>query len=50
MYNVMWENEVEDLFATMLAMVIIVVDDYVSSANIIFNGVYMIFIVLTDIQ
>ena len=49
-YDMVWEDGVEDPFATMPAVVLVVVDDYTSFAIIVFNGMHVVPVVLADAQ
>lgn len=44
-YNLNWDDQVTDVFNTILAIMIMQVDSYTGSSNVEINGVYMVPIV-----
>ena len=48
-YNIVWEDRVKDLIATMQAMVLVAVNIYAGSTSIVFNSMHMVLVVLADI-
>lgn len=49
-YNMIWENRVEDSFAIILAVILVAVDNYAGSVNMVVNRVYVVPVVLVEAQ
>lgn len=43
-YDVIWEDRVNDLFVIIATVILVVVDNYTGFVNIKINGVYIVFI------
>lgn len=49
-YNMIWEEEVEDLFAIMPAVILVAIGNYSGPASLVVNGVHVVPIVPAEVQ
>lgn len=47
-YNMIWEDKIEDPFVTMLVVILMAVNNYIGPASMVVNGVHMLLIVLVE--
>lgn len=48
-YDLIWEDGVDDLFATMPAVILVAVNNYAGSASIMLNGMHEVSVVPAEL-